>query len=1045
MTVTQREPVRSASAASPTRSRPGPEPARQQPGPPPLLDLQARIGNRATTRLMPVLSAAPTLPGWALVQRCGGQEPCGCHDEQESATPLQPRLRIGPAGDRYEQEAERMSAAVLGATPAGDPRPQPAPGLVEQLQRTLDPADETGPGVEADPGPEVDTPPDVDLGGVERADGADVEDEDEDGEEETGEEETAELGGDDVGGDVGGDVGADGEPFPVGLDGPAGPAVERTAPVELRRHPAAGAPPAPTTGVQGYVAALGRGGRPLPAGTRGELEPLFRHDFSDVRVHDDPAAARAAQAVGALAFTVGRHVVFGAGQYAPATRTGRALLAHELTHVVQQSGSRGAAPGIQRAPWGPCPPGESLPANRPFRYAAAELTMLAYYRAVGGSSCWSSNSDKYWEMSCTGQAGRRIRQFTRNFRSGKGSQNRRISVDPRKVAAPREGETALDAITGGEAAVTAVAAFVQPDIIDFQHREIYDVTTAKQAGRKVGKVRGYAGLASRITGEHWTPGTRLQSRPMPPPYRFMPGEMICFGPTDLAARPGVLAYEVIGSGKKKKGKKKSKAKGKKQGPKQTKKGPKKPAAKKPAPKTAPVGGANVGFGIGIGSTGGGSANAGVGISIMSNGVSVGTVSAGVVYDSSGYAVGTATVGAGAGNTGASALSVGAGAAKDTTSAGVLTAGAGTSSGSTSVAAVSAGVGSSKGDTTAGVAVAGSGTSEGTLGAAAGTTGSGGTGSPGQTGTSSTGGAAGGETAGGETAGGEKTAGETSAAGTRGPESSPSAGQGTGTAGAHGLGIPGMSPADADRAVDEAAAMEQLLRSASPAQRAFFTALVHKTQGGTFVVPGAQWVQLMLTATAGVSQEDLAYLITLEWRPGQVTAEQLRQQVRRALERRTSGAPPGSPADARSAGRVAAPVTPAAGPAPTTGTPTPESGPTGSRKGKDEPAEPAESSQERIGRLAQRARDNGPSFQEDHLFYPKTAKPGQEVDARLYAHSRDPDTGEALWWTADVRGVLTGRGDTRGFRVTGGSELVSAGGHVRPVGWWATMNPLRFRP
>jgi Domain of unknown function (DUF4157) len=66
------------------------------------------------------------------------------------------------------------------------------------------------------------------------------------------------------------------------------------------------------------------------------MEPRFGHDFSKVRVHTDAEAAESAQAVNALAYTVGRDVVFGAGQYAPQTSEGRRLLAHELTHVVQQ-------------------------------------------------------------------------------------------------------------------------------------------------------------------------------------------------------------------------------------------------------------------------------------------------------------------------------------------------------------------------------------------------------------------------------------------------------------------------------------------------------------------------------------------------------------------------------------------------------------------------------------------------------------------------------------------------------------------------------------
>jgi len=78
-------------------------------------------------------------------------------------------------------------------------------------------------------------------------------------------------------------------------------------------------------------------GHPLDAGTREWIEPRFGHDFSNVRVHTDARAAESAEAVDAQAYTVGRDVVFGAGQYAPQTSAGQRLMAHELTHVSQQS------------------------------------------------------------------------------------------------------------------------------------------------------------------------------------------------------------------------------------------------------------------------------------------------------------------------------------------------------------------------------------------------------------------------------------------------------------------------------------------------------------------------------------------------------------------------------------------------------------------------------------------------------------------------------------------------------------------------------------
>src|SRR5205085_1631913 len=80
-------------------------------------------------------------------------------------------------------------------------------------------------------------------------------------------------------------------------------------------------------------------GQPLDAETRRFMESRFQHDFSGVRVHTDAHAAESARAVDASAYTVGRDVVFGAGRYASQTSTGQRLLAHELTHVVQQANS----------------------------------------------------------------------------------------------------------------------------------------------------------------------------------------------------------------------------------------------------------------------------------------------------------------------------------------------------------------------------------------------------------------------------------------------------------------------------------------------------------------------------------------------------------------------------------------------------------------------------------------------------------------------------------------------------------------------------------
>jgi len=81
---------------------------------------------------------------------------------------------------------------------------------------------------------------------------------------------------------------------------------------------------------------LSPAGKPLEAGTRRHFENHFGHDFSKVRVHADSAAASSARSVAAQAYTVGNDITFGAGMFNPNSQPGRKLLAHELTHVVQQ-------------------------------------------------------------------------------------------------------------------------------------------------------------------------------------------------------------------------------------------------------------------------------------------------------------------------------------------------------------------------------------------------------------------------------------------------------------------------------------------------------------------------------------------------------------------------------------------------------------------------------------------------------------------------------------------------------------------------------------
>lgn len=102
-------------------------------------------------------------------------------------------------------------------------------------------------------------------------------------------------------------------------------------------------------GNQAVQRALAAGGRPLDRETRACMEPRFGRNFSRVRVHTGTEADSAARRLNARAFTVGRAVAFAAGQYNPATTDGKRLLAHELTHVLQQASMSTSPDLLQRS------------------------------------------------------------------------------------------------------------------------------------------------------------------------------------------------------------------------------------------------------------------------------------------------------------------------------------------------------------------------------------------------------------------------------------------------------------------------------------------------------------------------------------------------------------------------------------------------------------------------------------------------------------------------------------------------------------------------
>lgn len=117
-------------------------------------------------------------------------------------------------------------------------------------------------------------------------------------------------------------------------------------------------------GVESQVAAvISSPGQSLDAATRALMEPRFGHDFSQIRIFDNDDAAHSADLFDARAYTVGSNIVFGAGEYAPETPAGQQLLAHELTHTIQQNAAQ--------------PPSEDLVVSQPGDAAEQEASHVA--------------------------------------------------------------------------------------------------------------------------------------------------------------------------------------------------------------------------------------------------------------------------------------------------------------------------------------------------------------------------------------------------------------------------------------------------------------------------------------------------------------------------------------------------------------------------------------------------------------------------------------------------------------------------------------------
>jgi hypothetical protein len=134
-------------------------------------------------------------------------------------------------------------------------------------------------------------------------------------------------------------------------------------------------------------------GQVLDTSTRRFMEARFGRDFGDVRVHTDERAAESAHAISAVAYTVGRDIVFGAGHYAPQSSDGRRLLAHELTHTIQQS--ERATPSVARLAAPPIRAGAHDTLQRVGECAGKSNTncfgKCVHTSGIGGFCTWSGS------------------------------------------------------------------------------------------------------------------------------------------------------------------------------------------------------------------------------------------------------------------------------------------------------------------------------------------------------------------------------------------------------------------------------------------------------------------------------------------------------------------------------------------------------------------------------------------------------------------------------------------------------------------------------
>jgi hypothetical protein len=710
---------------------------------------------------------------------------------------------------------------------------------------------------------------------------------------------------------------------------------------------AGGAAPTPPV----VFAAVQGTGTQLEPSVRREFEDNLGHDFSAVRIHSGAVATRAAAAVGASAYTLGRHIVIREGLDDPSTPEGHRLLAHELTHAVQQSAF--ADHQLAGAPVsGSDHPSErqaQAGAGAPVSLAAPAVQRAPLDIVMSGEHVKIDLALKGWRRSLKFKGGQS--QIVYILKDGKTGEILKVGKTTVGRLKRRFGEY----VRAGNKWGRELAADVYP----MRKRPGRKVQVFEKEIRAGLEKAGHRLPWDNTNGRLGRPGKGIPE-PNDPDLELIDEVEAEHHAAETGTEKGGTEEEKV-----KEGTEEEKVKEEKES-----KGPEEEKGEGSA------GAANLGFGISIFSSQVGGANVGVGISVGSTSASVGTAGAGVSWFSDSAAAGAAGAGiakgsqtagvavAGAGmsedTTAVAAGAAGAGKSSDVTAAGAGVAGAGKATDSVTAAAGAAGHGEIVGSTVAGAGTTGSGKMSAAVGAGTGppkqtadpqdvrgpdagtvplgqsheesatgtskpegpTTGSGGTKAGGQVG--GLGSAAGiskpegpttesgGTKAGGQLgrAGGGTKAGTQDDAAPGARESGKASALGTGTGSADrkpqqqaNLTVVPVFPdtaSEKDRQMiaAEASKVADMLNQANDAQRLFLQYLANQGANGQYVVPTSEWVATLLKVTDGLSPQDIDRLKQLNWKPGHVTEKELRERVRKALA--SHKPPPADGAATRSA-------------------------------------------------------------------------------------------------------------------------------------------------